>query len=66
MNQLIDNHPFLTFIALMMVAQVLWYPFRIINRWIRHRNIVARGWPPEHLDADGDFKPKPEPEDSDA
>lgn len=26
------------------------------NRWLRHLNIISRGWPPEHLDADGDFK----------
>jgi FixJ family two-component response regulator len=29
-------------------------------RWMRHRNIAARDWPPPHLDADGDFKPDPE------
>jgi hypothetical protein len=30
--------------------------FRMYNRWVRHRNIKAAGWPPNHLDADGDFK----------
>lgn len=30
--------------------------FRLPNRLIRHLNIRARGWPPSHLDADGDFK----------
>lgn len=30
------------------------------NRLMRHLNIRKHGWPPEHLDADGDFKPAPE------
>jgi len=30
--------------------------FRLPNRIIRSRNIKNQGWPPEHLDADGDFK----------
>lgn len=28
----------------------------IVVRWIRHRNIVAQGWPPAHVDADGGFR----------
>lgn len=28
--------------------------FRCWNRWVRHLNIKAHGWPPAHLDADGD------------
>lgn len=24
--------------------------------------VAIRGWPPAHLDADGDWKPEPEPE----
>ncbi len=34
-------------------------PFRFWNRFLRSRNIDARGWPPPHLDADGDWKPEP-------
>lgn len=26
------------------------------NRRLRSKNIAAKGWPPPHLDADGDFK----------
>lgn len=33
---------------------------RLVNRWIRHLNIKQHGWPPAHLDADGDFKPEGE------
>ncbi len=29
--------------------------FRVINRLIRHMNIRKKGWPPSHLDADGDI-----------
>jgi len=36
--------------------------FRCWNRYLRHRNIAARGWPPEHCDADGDFATPPERE----
>lgn len=27
--------------------------------------VRKHGWPPPHLDADGDFKPDPEPEETD-
>lgn len=37
---------------------ILSLTFKPFNRWIRHKNIVAKGWPPPHLDADGDFKPE--------
>lgn len=30
---------------------------RLPNRFWRHRNIRAHGWPPPHCDADGDFRP---------
>lgn len=33
----------------------------ICNRFIRMVNIWRRGWPPEHLDADGDTHHKPTP-----
>lgn len=35
---------------------VLHYGLRIVIRFLRMFNIVLRGWPPPHLDADGDFK----------
>lgn len=52
--EFMSGSPWLTFFLALLVAQVLVWPFRLVNRVIRHRNIVARGWPPEHLDADGD------------
>lgn len=54
-------NPFLGFILICAVYYTLkWIittPFRMFNRWCRRKNIAEHGWPPEHLDADGDFKP---------
>jgi hypothetical protein len=47
-----------------MIVPLFTLVFRIINRVIRSINIIFRGWPPEHLDADGDFY-TPEDNDSD-
>lgn len=27
-----------------------------LRLWFRHKNIKAQGWPPAHVDADGDLK----------
>lgn len=55
-------HPVLTFFMGLILASVVTapfrYAFRAYNRTLRSRNIQARGWPPAHLDADGDFKKK--------
>jgi hypothetical protein len=32
----------------------------IISRLIRRSMVIKKGWPPEHLDADGDWKEKKE------
>lgn len=53
---------FLALIAAWVTVSIASQPFRFFNRWMRSRNIAARGWPPAHLDADGDFKPEPETE----
>lgn len=31
---------------------------RIWRSWLRARMVLKHGWPPEHLDADGDWKPE--------
>jgi hypothetical protein len=50
--------PWLAFGLSALAVYVLCLPFgfafRCWNRYLRSRNIAARGWPPEHLDADGD------------
>ena len=56
--QFAGDHPFLTFVLALIVADVVCYPFKVINRWIRSQNIKNAGWPPVHLDADGDVVKK--------
>jgi len=41
------------------VAEVVW---RLTNRLLSTIKICVRGWTPEHLDADGDWKPEPKQE----
>lgn len=45
---------------LIMVALILGFPIKLlmllVNRPLRHWNIRKHGYPPEHCDADGDFK----------
>ena len=36
----------------------------IYRRTARAVMVIARGWPPEHLDADGDWKPDEEEDQS--
>ena len=69
--QFAGEHWFLTWCALWLVWGVFWLPvalasliFRLLNRILRTINVAIRGWPPEHLDADGDWKPLPETEES--
>lgn len=49
------------FIAIFLAMMMFWLILAAMNttmllwkRWLRHRNIVAQGWPPSPLDADGD------------
>ncbi len=64
--QLIQAYPlgmFVVFaITLFATERIVSWPFRLVNRYLRSRNIAARGWPPEYLDADGDLKKEPEVE----
>lgn len=54
------HSPWLTFFLGCLIASIInnavSWPFKIVNRWIRHRNIVAKSWLPDHLDADGDWR----------
>jgi len=38
------------------LSMVLTFLFRCWNRLWRHANIRKHGYPPQHCDADGDFK----------
>ncbi len=41
-------------LAAWIMGGVLNFTFLIINRVLRTIKVCARGWPPEHIDADGD------------
>lgn len=56
MYRFMGDHPYLTFFLALILGNIITYPFKLVNRWIRHRNIIAAGWPPFHLDADGDTR----------
>jgi hypothetical protein len=37
---------------------------KIWIRYMRYLSVKSKGWPPSHLDADGDWKPEPKSKDS--
>lgn len=49
-------------ILLLVICYFLTLPVRLL---IRHLNIRKQGWPPEHLDGDGDFKNDDKDDDDD-
>jgi len=59
------EHPFIslfiTYTLCSCVYKVIFHPW---NRLMRHLNIRNAGWPPAHCDADGDFKPEPDTDES--
>lgn len=52
MTDVMRESPWLTFFLFWILIGTI---ARICNRIIRSRNIKHQGWPPLHLDADGDF-----------
>ncbi len=54
--QFMNESPMLTFFLGWMITWMIAYIIVMpIKFFFRSRNIAVRGWPPEHLDADGDF-----------
>jgi hypothetical protein len=57
--QFASDSPWLAFFVCLVISQLLYaILFRLPNRLLRHLNIRKAGWPPAHVDADGDFKSK--------
>jgi hypothetical protein len=58
-----SEHWFLTWCALWLFWAAYWLAgallFRLPVRILRAIVVLLRGWPPAHLDADGDWKPAP-------
>ena len=60
-------HPFLAWCALWLVWGVIPIAGMVLSLFIRTYRVVmvgVRGWPPGHLDADGDWKPAPKADDA--
>lgn len=53
-------HPWLAFSAIVAAYCAFAMAIKLGSRILRTLNIAVRGWPPAHLDADGDWKPEPE------
>lgn len=41
--------------TMVFISMVLKFVFRCWNRLLRHLNVRKAGWPPIHLDGDGDW-----------
>ena len=52
------QHPLLTFFIGCLAYSAIVAPLKLANRFLRSRNIKNAGWPPAHLDADGDLVKK--------
>jgi hypothetical protein len=48
------QHPGWTFLITVVLAWVITRPFWLLQLVLRSINIQNHGWPPAHLDADGD------------
>ncbi len=67
----LSENPILSVILAIIIGQtiisIVTSPFRYAYFAYKNKNraanIKAHGWPPEHLDADGDFKPEPSSDD---
>ncbi len=57
-----DLHLFIEACLIWLVACLANISFKLINRLIRMIKTIICGWPPDHLDADGDWKPAKENE----
>jgi hypothetical protein len=42
---------------ILIMGSIFNFLLRLVNRIMRHSNIRKHGYPPQHCDADGDFRP---------
>ena len=70
MWQFASEHNFTAFCMVVVLATAaaspFFFAFLAYNQTLRSRNIVARGWPPHPLDADGDIVTEATDEEPDA
>lgn len=62
MKEILDfagEHPIVTVLVVWaftsLCSTIVQQPFRMLNRYLRSRNIAAHGWPRPPMDADGDI-----------
>ena len=59
----IDNHSFLAFLVICFGSTLIYAAIKVsalvLRGLVRMPAILIRGWPPAHLDADGDWAPAP-------
>lgn len=53
MKEFALQHPFISAILFVLSAEIL---LKISSRFFRLLLVAVRGWPPPHLDADGDWR----------
>lgn len=58
-----DDHTFLALLALCFMFSLSYSCLFTVRRILRFVTIWFRGWPPQHVDADGDWEPDEEKED---
>ena len=51
-----NNHWFLAICAMITICALAKGFYWMFNRLMRTIKVAIRGWPPSHLDADGDWK----------
>lgn len=65
--EFLSDSPFIAFILICAVYYTIKHvTYTLPKCFIRHLNIRKAGWPPEHLDADGDFRPEKEKDETDS
>lgn len=63
MSALLDFAAGSPWLAFFLAWLVLQFAGTCWNRLLRTIKVLARGWPPAHLDADGDWQPRAEEQD---
>jgi len=53
--EFMSDSPFVTALLAYFLTELT---FKLWIRAVRCINVVVRGWPPAHIDADGDWKPE--------
>ncbi len=59
MSEFVNTNPCISVLIIFLAYHLLRLPFICVTRLLRHLNVRKAGWPPPHLDADGDWKERP-------